>query len=39
MTVFHIGGITGSSFRKGFEMALDDIRTVEEGKRPKRTVN
>ncbi len=35
----HIGGITHSSFARGFAMTLEDIKTVEAGGRPARTVN
>ena len=35
----HIGGITGSSFKRGFAMVLEDIKTVDAGGRPIRTVN
>lgn len=35
----HIGGITASSFRRGYEMVWEDIRALEEGRRPMRVVN
>lgn len=35
----HIGGITASSFRRGYEMIWEDIFAIENGKKPKRIVN
>lgn len=35
----HIGGISNSSFTRGFQMLWDDITAVEEGKKPERIVN
>lgn len=35
----HIGGITGSSFKRGYQMVWEDIRSAAEGKEPKRIVN
>lgn len=35
----HIGGITASSFQRGYEMIWEDIFSVERGERPKRIVN
>ena len=35
----HIGGITNSSFVRGFAMMWDDIAKVEKGERPGNIVN
>lgn len=35
----HIGGISNSSFARGFDMLWEDIFAIEEGKKPKRIVN
>lgn len=35
----HIGGITASSFKRGYEMVWEDILSLEAGKKPKRIVN
>ena len=35
----HIGGITASSFRRGYGMIWEDIADVIDGKTPKRVVN
>lgn len=35
----HIGGITGSSFRRGYEMVWSDIKKVEAGEKPDHVVN
>lgn len=35
----HIGGITASSFARGYEMIWEDIQLVAAGKEPKRIVN
>ena len=35
----HIGGISNSSFARGFDMLWEDILAIEEGKKPKRIVN
>lgn len=35
----HIGGITGSCFRKSYQMIWDNIRRVAEGKVPENVVN
>lgn len=35
----HIGGITASSFKRGYEMVWEDILDMEAGKKPKRVVN
>ena len=35
----HIGGITASSFRRGYAMIWEDIASVMEGKTPERVVN
>lgn len=35
----HIGGITASSFRRGYEMIWEDIFAIERGQKPKRVVN
>jgi len=35
----HIGGITASSFRRGYAMIWDDIQSVMDGNKPQRIVN
>lgn len=35
----HIGGITASSFRRGYEMVWEDIRAAERGEKPGHIVN
>lgn len=35
----HIGGVTASSFKRGYDMIWEDIRLVAAGQRPKRIVN
>lgn len=35
----HIGGITASSFRRGYAMIWEDIRSLAEGRKPERVVN
>lgn len=35
----HIGGITASSFKRGYEMVWEDIHAVEAGRKPDRVVN
>lgn len=35
----HIGGVTASSFRRGYDMIWEDIRLAAAGQRPKRIVN
>ncbi|MCC8064020.1 MAG: hydroxyacid dehydrogenase [Clostridiales bacterium] len=35
----HIGGITASSFRRGYQMVWEDIQAVAEGQVPRRAVN
>ena len=35
----HIGGITASSFRRGYAFIWEDIEAVIHGKKPRRTVN
>lgn len=35
----HIGGITGSSFRRGYAMIWDDIEKVSKGEKPGHIVN
>lgn len=35
----HIGGVTASSFRRGYDMIWEDIRKVAAGERPERVVN
>lgn len=35
----HIGGITASSFKRGYEMVWEDIHAVEAGRKPERVVN
>ncbi len=35
----HIGGITASSFRRGYQMVWEDIQAVAEGRTPRRAVN
>ena len=35
----HIGGITGSSFRRGYRMIRENIEAVMRGEKPKRCIN
>lgn len=35
----HIGGITASSFRRGYEMIWEDIFSIKRGEKPERIVN
>lgn len=35
----HVGGITASSFKRGYEMVYEDILAVARGEKPKRCVN
>lgn len=35
----HIGGITASSFRRGYEMVWENVLLVADGQQPKRVVN
>lgn len=35
----HIGGITASSFRRGYDMIRENIERMEHGEKPLRTVN
>ncbi|MCD8367117.1 MAG: hydroxyacid dehydrogenase [Clostridiales bacterium] len=35
----HIGGITASSFRRGYQMVWEDIQAAAEGRVPRRSVN
>ncbi len=35
----HLGGITDSSFRRGYQMIWSDIKRIAEGLRPERVVN
>jgi phosphoglycerate dehydrogenase-like enzyme len=35
----HVGGITASSFKRGYQMVWDDIAKVEKGEAPDHVVN